>query len=99
MSPATTQTPASWQLQEAKNRLSALIDAVEEGRDQIVTRHGEPVAVVVPYATWLRTQEARLGASQTLYDALRAAAPLGGLPDQRARTGEPSGRIPDFSGG
>ena len=99
MNTVRSSTPTAWQLQEAKNRLSALIDAVEEGRDQIVTRHGEPVAVVVPYASWLRAQEARLGASQTLYEALRAAAPLGGLPDVPARTLEPCRRIPDFSAG
>ena len=99
MNALTISTPAAWQLQEAKKRLSALIDAVEAGRDQIVTRHGNPVAVVVPYAAWLRAQEARLGTPQTFYDALRAAAPLGGLPDLPARTLEPSGRIPDFSAG
>jgi prevent-host-death family protein len=97
VSTATTNTPATWQLQEAKNRLSALIDAVEDGSDQIVTRHGEPVAVVVPYATWLRWQGARLGEPQTLYDAMRAAAPLGGLPDPPPRPTDPTGRIPDFS--
>lgn len=91
--------PAAWQLQEAKNRLSALIDAVEAGHEQIVTRHGEPVAVVVPYATWVRAQQERLGASQTLYDALRAAAPAGGLPDPTPRTVDPTDRIPDFSAG
>lgn len=37
----------SWQIQEAKQRFSALVQqAVEEG-PQIVTRHGEEVVVVV----------------------------------------------------
>jgi prevent-host-death family protein len=40
----------SWQLQEAKNKFSELIDrALEEG-PQVITRHGVEVAVVMPYA-------------------------------------------------
>ncbi len=36
-----------WQLQEAKNRLSHVVDlAIEEG-PQTVTRHGKEVAVIV----------------------------------------------------
>ena len=42
----------SWQLQEAKNKLSALIDrALSEG-PQIITRHGVEVAVVMPFANY-----------------------------------------------
>lgn len=41
--------PDLWQLQEAKSRLSALIDAVEAGREQIISRHGKPVARVIPF--------------------------------------------------
>lgn len=55
-----------WQLQTAKNRLSALIDRVEEGEEQIITRHGRPVAVVVPYALW---QQRCAGDGQTAYTA------------------------------
>jgi prevent-host-death family protein len=37
----------SWQLQEAKNRLSEVVDlALEEG-PQTVTRHGKEVAVII----------------------------------------------------
>lgn len=39
---------AAWQLQEAKNKLSELIErALTEG-PQVITRHGEEVVVVVP---------------------------------------------------
>lgn len=42
----------SWQLQEAKNKLSELIDrALSEG-PQIITRHGVEVAVVMPFANY-----------------------------------------------
>lgn len=53
----------SWQLQEAKNKFSELIDrALEEG-PQIITRHGVAVAVVMPYAGFkkLTSPTKRLG--------------------------------------
>ena len=33
---------------EAKNTLSALLDLVEAGEEVIITRHGKPVARLVP---------------------------------------------------
>ena len=33
---------------DAKNRLSALVDQVEEGREVTITRRGKPVARLVP---------------------------------------------------
>jgi prevent-host-death family protein len=41
-----------WQLQEAKQRFSELIRLVESEGPQIVTRHGEEIAVVVDIADW-----------------------------------------------
>ena len=38
---------AQWQLQEAKNRLSALVDAAISGEPQQVTRRGRPAVVVI----------------------------------------------------
>lgn len=38
---------AQWQLQEAKNRLSALVDAAISGEPQQVTRRGKPAVVVI----------------------------------------------------
>lgn len=37
----------TWQLQEAKNRLSHVLDEAEEHGPQVITRHGEEVAVVL----------------------------------------------------
>lgn len=42
----------AWQLQEAKNRLSELIDRVLAEGAQVITRHGTKVAVVLPYETY-----------------------------------------------
>lgn len=33
---------------EAKNKLSALLDRVEQGEEVVITRHGRPVARLVP---------------------------------------------------
>jgi prevent-host-death family protein len=37
----------TWQLQEAKNRLSELVDAAVRSGPQIITRRGIPTAVVL----------------------------------------------------
>jgi prevent-host-death family protein len=47
-----------WQLQEAKQRFSELIRLVENEGPQIVTRHGEEIAVVVDIMEWRRVSEA-----------------------------------------
>ncbi|MGH3736761.1 MAG: type II toxin-antitoxin system Phd/YefM family antitoxin [Micromonosporaceae bacterium] len=38
---------AHWQVQEAKQRFSEVLRAVERDGPQIITRHGEEVAVVI----------------------------------------------------
>lgn len=58
---------ASWQLQEAKQKLSRVVDlAVEEG-PQTITRHGHEVAVVVSIEEY---QRLRQGGRPTLKDVL-----------------------------
>jgi antitoxin Phd len=37
----------SWQLQEAKNQLSAVVDKALTDGYQIITRHGQPAVVVM----------------------------------------------------
>ena len=44
----------SWQLQEAKQRFSELIRAVQADGPQVVTRHGQDVAVVIDIESYLR---------------------------------------------
>ena len=43
----TSPTPDHWQIQEAKQRFSEMIRAVTTEGPQVITRHGEDVAVVV----------------------------------------------------
>ena len=53
----------AWQLQEAKNKLSELIDrALAEG-PQVITRHGVEIAVVMPFIGYkkLTARKQRLG--------------------------------------
>jgi prevent-host-death family protein len=45
-----------WPLQDAKNRLSELVDTVIRDGAQTITRHGKPVAVVVSAETYARLQ-------------------------------------------
>jgi prevent-host-death family protein len=44
---------------EAKNRLGQLLDLVEQGEEVIITRHGKPVALLVPPKTGFSRSEAR----------------------------------------
>jgi antitoxin Phd len=44
----------SWQLQDAKNKLSEVISRAEKGEVQVVTKHGVATAVVISYAEYQR---------------------------------------------
>jgi antitoxin Phd len=41
-----------WQLQDAKNRFSELVDTVLRAGPQVVTRRGEDAVVVIPAETY-----------------------------------------------
>jgi prevent-host-death family protein len=41
--------------EEARNQLPDLLDAAEAGEATIITRHGRPVAVLVPISTYKTT--------------------------------------------
>ena len=44
---------------EAKSRLSELLEKVRSGKDVVITRHGEPVAKLVPMNPPTRPDRAR----------------------------------------
>ena len=44
----------TWQLQDAKNRFSAVVEAALAGEPQEVTRKGKPVVVVVAFEEFQR---------------------------------------------
>ncbi len=59
-----------WQVQEAKQRFSEVLRAAALGEPQIVTRHGEEIAVVIDISHYRRLR----GESTSLADYLRADA-------------------------
>lgn len=59
-----------WQVQEAKQRFSEVIRAAEAGEPQIVTKHGEEVAVVIDIAEYRRLR----GGSVNFMEYLRVNA-------------------------
>ncbi len=54
---------------EAKNTLGALLDRVEQGEEIVITRHGKPVARLVPNAGGFDRAQARAA-----FDRIRARA-------------------------
>jgi prevent-host-death family protein len=62
-----------WQLQEAKSRLSELVNqAIREG-PQIITRHGDEVAVVISYDEYSRLRKPEI----SLVEFFRASPLVG----------------------
>lgn len=57
---------ATWPLQDAKNKLSELLDTVTKQGAQTITRHGKPVAVVISAEAY-----AQLQPSEKLVDIMR----------------------------
>lgn len=57
---------STWPLQDAKNKLSELLETVMSQGAQTITRHGRPVAVVISAEEY-----ARLQPSEKLVDILR----------------------------
>ena len=62
--------PARWTLQDAKNKLSAVVDAAAKGVPQIVTRRGIETAVVISYEEYERLSAARRRPTPSLAEYL-----------------------------
>jgi len=74
--------PRTWQLQEAKNRLSEVVDEATTSGPQIITRRGVDAAVVVSAADWARLARQRTPLIEVLRRAPRVP---GGLDVTRSR--------------
>ncbi len=62
---------STWQLQEAKNRFSEVVNlALTEG-EQTITRHGKPVVVIRPVGPKSK-QRSRLKRKESLLDVLQS---------------------------
>ncbi len=59
---------------EAKNKLGSLLDRVENGEEVVITRHGKPVARLVPNSRRLDSIQAQLASNRirTRAKALKA---------------------------
>ena len=77
----------SWQLQEAKNKLSQVIDDALTGEPQVITRRGEEVVIVLAYSEYQRLT----GTDESLVDFFRRS-PLVGIDVEFGRDDSP---IPD----
>ena len=70
----------SWQLQEAKNKLSQVVeDAVHDG-PQVITKHGVEVAIIMSYAEYQK-----MIASKGKLSAFFRDSPLVGIELELAR--------------
>ena len=79
---------STWQLQEAKNRLSELVElAVHQGH-QTIARHGEPTVVVVAFRDFQRLRQQR----NSLVEFLRKS-PLRGVELDLRRDKSPSRKV------
>ncbi|HEV2207100.1 MAG TPA: type II toxin-antitoxin system prevent-host-death family antitoxin [Candidatus Acidoferrales bacterium] len=59
---------------EAKNMLSALLDRVERGEEIVITRHGKPVARLVPNSGGMDRSQAQAALSRIRSRAAGLAA-------------------------
>ncbi len=62
----------TWQLQDAKNRFSAVVEAALTGEPQEVTRRGKPVVMVVAFEDYQRLCESVAGDALSFVDHLLA---------------------------
>lgn len=60
---------ATWQLQEAKARLSEVIEKAKRSGPQVITQRGVKSAVVVPFDQWESAQQPK---GKTLLEILQS---------------------------
>ena len=71
----------TWQLQEAKNKLSEVLDRARDDGPQTITRHGRQVAVMLSYEDYRKLSLS----AKSLVEFFRES-PLVGLPDMERET-------------
>ena len=74
-----------WQLQEAKARLSELVDSVQRDGPQEITRRGKPSAVLVSYKEYQR-----LRSRKRRFVEFMKQSPLAGLELELSRDRSPA---------
>ncbi len=66
----------TWQLQEAKNKLSRVVDEAQRSGPQIITRHGVKTAVVLSFEDYRRLVASRKKLSEFFRESPLAEAEL-----------------------
>ena len=69
--------------EEARNTLPALLDLAERGKSTIVSRHGRPVAAIVPIALYEAIQRAQRPQQRSLLSLGGSGAGLWGEDSMR----------------
>ena len=72
----------TWQLQEAKNRLSELVEQAMTTGAQVITKHGHPAVVVVSAADYAELTQAK--PREKLVDILQSC-PVPGFSVEKTR--------------
>lgn len=81
-----------WQLQEAKNKFSQVVDEACEKGPQVITRRGEEVAVVISYPDYIKMRRSKESLSKFF-----KSSPLTGSGIKLERDKSPVRRLNDFS--
>jgi antitoxin Phd len=74
-----------WQIQEAKNKLSEVIEEAVHNGPQVITRRGVEVVVVLSYEDYTRIQRSHKKPGTKLSDFFRKS-PLAGIDLDRDRS-------------
>jgi antitoxin Phd len=72
----------SWQLQEAKNKFSEVVDKACEGDPQVITRRGAEVAVLISFSEYKRMTAPRQSLVEFLLNSPLAGSELNLVRDQ-----------------
>jgi len=98
--PVTSPNPDHWQIQDAKQRFSEMIRAVTSEGPQVITRHGEDVAVVVDIAEYRRLTRPAVDLAGILLGGPKLNdGAVGVFSEIEAERKADSGRLVDFEAG
>jgi prevent-host-death family protein len=95
----TSPTPDHWQIQDAKQRFSEMIRAVTNEGPQVITRHGEDVAVVVDIAEYRRLTKPAVDLTGVLLGGPKLDDAADVFAEIEAERRADSGRAVDFEAG
>ena len=68
--------PQTWQLQEAKNKLSQVVDEAQRSGPQLITRRGVKAAVILSFEDYRRLTASRKKLSEFFRDSPLAEVEL-----------------------